>query len=54
MANAHPSSPHISQRRRDDNENKTCILEGGGEIGGREENRPKTLFLLGNARTIKC
>ena len=36
---------------RDDNENKICVLEGGC-IGGREGNRPKTLFLLGKAMTI--
>ena len=40
------------QRRRDDNKNKICVFEGGGGIGGREENRPKTLFFLGNAMAI--
>ena len=31
--------------RQDDNKNKICAFEGGG-FGGREENRPKTLFFL--------
>ena len=39
--------PWIAQRQRDDNKNKICVFEGGG-IGGREENRSKTLFSLGN------
>ena len=33
----------ICQRRRDDNINKICAFVGG-RIGGRDENRPKTLF----------
>ena len=39
-------------RWRDDNKNKICAFEGGGN-GGREENRPETLFLMGNATTIE-
>ena len=31
---------------------KFSLLRGGG-LGGREENRPKTLVLVGNATTIK-
>ena len=43
----------LDQRRRDDKKNKFCVFEGGG-LGGREENRPKTLFFfVGNATTIK-
>ena len=30
-----------SQRRRDDSINKNFAFEGGGGLGGREENRPK-------------
>ena len=43
------------QRRRDDNINKTRVFWGGGGhwAPGREENRPKTLFFLRNATTIK-
>ena len=41
----------MAQRRRDDNKNKISAFEGGG-LGGREENRPKTLFFIGNATTI--
>ena len=37
-----------TQKRRDDNKNKMFVFGGGGgSIGGREENRPKTLFFLG-------
>ena len=43
----------VSQVRQDDNKNKICALRGGGAIVGREENRPKTLFFVGNATTIK-
>ena len=32
---------------------KFSLLGGGGGLGGREENRPKTLVLVGNATTIK-
>ena len=31
---------------------KFALLRGGG-VGGRKENRPETLFLVGNATTIK-
>ena len=41
----------INQRRRDDNKNNMFVLEGG--VGGREENCPKMLFLMGTATTIK-
>ena len=42
-----------SQRRRDDNKIKFFALEEGGGLGGREENRPKTLVFEGNATTIR-
>ena len=42
----------ITQRRRDDNKNKSFAFEGGG-LWGREKNRPKTLVFVGNATTIK-
>ena len=41
-----------TQRRRDDNINKICVLEGLGR-GNFTENRPTTLFFLGNSMTIK-
>ena len=39
----------ITQRRRDDNKNKIIAFEGG-RFGGREENRPKTLFFFRGKR----
>ena len=42
-----------SQRRRNDNINKICILEGVGEGGKFTENCPKTRFFLGSSMTIK-
>ena len=42
-----------SQSWRGDSKNQICVAEGGG-LGGREQNRPKTLFVLGNAMTMKC
>ena len=41
-----------SQRRRDDNKNKIWLVDRGGIRGG-EENRPKMLFVLGNAWMCK-
>ena len=45
------------QRQRDDNTDKTFGVLRGRGIGGREENRPKRFFFVGNATTItfcKC
>ena len=42
-----------SQRRRDDNKNKICGFEGGGENWGQRGRSSKTLFSVGNATTIK-
>ena len=36
-------SKMVFQRRRDDNKNKICAFQGGGQ-GGREENCPKRYF----------
>ena len=43
---------HAKQRRRNDNINKKCVLEGVGEGENLKENCPKTLFFLANAMTI--
>ena len=47
------SSQILNQRRRNDNINKVCVLEGVGEGNFFTENCPKTLFFLGNSMTIK-
>ena len=47
------SEASLNQRRRDDNKNKICTLEGGGGLGAKSKHRPKTLLFVGNATTIK-
>ena len=46
--------PGSCQRRRDENKNKVFAFEGGrGGLGGREENRPKTLVFVGKRHDNK-
>ena len=43
----------LAQRQRDDNTNRICVFERKGGTGGRQENRPKTLFFVRSAMPIK-